>query len=323
MKPKIVHLVVGYGFESYTINAVESVLSHTNDDNIILASTGGPFDRLLQAYSGNPRISLIQLQHRQAGKTGSLYHAYSAGLDIAQSLSACYLNIVQNDMQLLWWDDEILSRYLDIFESVDNCLFVQTGFVRFGSHPDIYDERLLPETTRSGHAFHVDRTNGWSDWGLFDLNRLKKYSITLDGYEHSLSARLRHLGFVTPYPNIPITAPIPWPATIRGSLILGKELEYKGTPFLAPRRADALHLLKTKRHDTLFQEDWIVSNNWWSLEPIWATDPNPEYITIRRQLDSSRRRPLRWVSNDRSSIFPSDDQPAQPSPQSISFMSQL
>lgn len=312
MNRSTIHLVAGYGFEQYTCNAVDSVLENTRDDLVLLTSTGGDTRLLQERYAHNKRIVFTRVGHEDSGKTGSLYKAYAHALNFAKSANARYLNILQNDMQLLWWDSEILERYIDVFDTIENCLFVHTGFTRFGSHPDIYDQRLKTNITNSGHLCYLDRSNGWYDWGLYDIRRLTQENIDINGYEHSLSRHLRERGYICVYSSIPITVPIPWPATLRGGLIMGKELKYRDLPFLVPKRDDALSLLKSQRHDTLFQEDWVTSNGWWSLEPIWATTLSSEYLEIRSRLHPSRRRPIRWVSNNKTMMWPPDEALAFP-----------
>ena len=67
-------------------------------------------------------------------KTGNLYLAYNYALGYCYKRKIKYLNIIQNDMQMLFWDKNLENILHKMFTLKKDAVFFHTGFdLRIGS----------------------------------------------------------------------------------------------------------------------------------------------------------------------------------------------
>ena len=110
---RVLHAIVGHQFPVYFINAVNSVLLMTGNDDIIVVDNASNLPKLtreLQSIADKePRVRLLLRESNDISrnsKVGGLYDAYNEIVSYALQQGYDYLHIMQNDMQMLWWDEQ-------------------------------------------------------------------------------------------------------------------------------------------------------------------------------------------------------------------------
>src|ERR1700744_5767561 len=126
---RVLHAIVGHQFPVYFINAVKSVLLMTGNDDIIVvdnASNLPSLTRELQSIADKEsRVHLVLRETNDISrnaKVGGLYDAYNEVVSYALQRGYDYLHIMQNDMQMLWWDDSIMPRAREISAENPECV---------------------------------------------------------------------------------------------------------------------------------------------------------------------------------------------------------
>ena len=132
MNKKVLHLVAGFGIYEHFVNSINSVLKFDKSSDLLILVTGNPklfgwkssssnlcFDYLYDEFlrvenfiknlKVNNKVIITQIVSDSVGKTGSLYDAYNYALSFAKKNNYNYLNIVQNDMQLLFWNNNLIE----------------------------------------------------------------------------------------------------------------------------------------------------------------------------------------------------------------------
>jgi len=149
MNKKLAHLIVGFPIYSYFVNAINSVLSNDTDSTILIITTGnrkffgwgGRFDYdfkdeiKIKNYSESlkekfPNLIIIykNIKHKDYNKTGALYDAYNLALRISKKLKIDFLNIIQNDFQLMWWNKNFIKIADELFEKNKNVINLSCRF---------------------------------------------------------------------------------------------------------------------------------------------------------------------------------------------------
>ena len=120
----VAHAIVGWNQIEYLTNAIDSVLENRakNDDVFVYITGGDPADNdIIEKKCAVPdRVFLRFVNHdcTMSTKVGSLYEAYNQLMGECHASGYRYLNLMQSDFQLLWWDEEIVSHYLEIFQTI-------------------------------------------------------------------------------------------------------------------------------------------------------------------------------------------------------------
>ena len=161
MNKKILHLVVGFGIYDYFVNSINSVLKYDKFSDLLILITGNPkffgwkssssnscldyqydeiskVENFIKNLKVSNRVTIKRIIIDSAGKTGSLYDAYNYALSFAKKDNYKYLNIIQNDMQLLFWNNNLINLIEELFEKNINTIQINSGFPRKGSHPSFY-----------------------------------------------------------------------------------------------------------------------------------------------------------------------------------------
>jgi len=274
---KVAHGIVGWNYVDYLSNAIDSIICYRiSDEPLFVIITGGKsedFDLIVDKYKHTTKVYISEIHHdsQYASKTGSLYHGYNQLFAQVKNNGFQYLNLIQSDIQLLWWDQEIIAHYIMIFENFKNSIQVYTGFPKRGTNPGVYKTDLRDYKILQGNVV-IHFQVGLSDWGFFDLDRWSARDLSWSGTEESMSADAHKKGIVSPLSRIPCAADIPWPAVIRGGCEIGTPI--KRTEMLLVKGAyeDALIKLKATKTGALWAEDWVKSWGWWALEPTWNTE---------------------------------------------------
>lgn len=315
--PRVLHAIVGHKLPTYFINVIKSVRqSAPNDDLLVVdnASDLPAVDRYLSDMGDqDPRVKVIR-RHRndlsRNGKVGGLYDAYAE--IVAHALESGYdlLHLVQGDMQMLWWDDAIVERALQLYAEFPTCINIVTAAM-------LQDRRLSDDVAVvEGPLLELPRY-GLTDTGLYHLGRWQEYGIRFHDSEQQHAEVYRRQGHRVLCHPWPAVAPVPWPAVIRKGRRKGREVRPPHAQLLRPltveetrrvREADAPVWLEdvsvpwgwtclTPMAETRLEsiEYWVFRyrdfrSRGWSARPRWARAG----IEPGRSLWAVQRRPALW-----------------------------
>jgi hypothetical protein len=277
----VLHVVVGHGLRTYFLNAVRSVRDTAPNDEILVVDNASPDAALrvelgcLAAEDPHMRLLLRDTNDLTNGKVGGLYDAYRDAFALAIEEGFEYVHLLQGDMQVLWWDDTVIARAAELFDSNVRCVNVFTClFTSNRAYSDDLDHSVHHEPTRLRHY-------GLTDTGLYHLGRWKELEMAFAGDESEHARTYLEQGFTVLCHPWPTDAQIPWPAVVRRGVQSGKEI-FPVRPFLLrPLSADAVAELH--KRDWTWLEDVCVPWGWTCLKPMWTTDLGPDYWAARRQ----------------------------------------
>ena len=291
------YAIVGFGLHEYFRNAIDSVIRCNLKAYVFVVSTGGftgsEWENFVNEYSWHEKLRFHSTPHSDLGKCGSLYDGYNLAIKEARLCRVKYLNIIRNDMQLLCWDSEIAILYEELFERNPDACMVLTGFFRKGSHPNAYNsENWLKSHFISkviGSAYYYkSTTTGTCDWGIISLDRFRNFGVSFINSEGESGKFAFEMGLRLITSPIPCVAPLPWPVVIRNGRPKGSMPLRSSDLYLSFKRSDTLEILKNGGDLKVFQED-CVTQFYWSLTPIWATELDIDYFRIRWQMNTGEK----------------------------------
>jgi hypothetical protein len=278
---RVLHVVVGHGLRTYFLNAVRSLRSVAPNDEILVVDNASPDPQLrheLSRLADNDDTMRLLLRDSNSlvnGKVGGLYDAYRDAFEIALREGYDYVHLVQGDMQVLWWDPDVLVRAAEIFQADPLCVNVYTCMLPIDR---AYDESL---TESSVDKLPRIREYGLTDLGIYDLARWRSLGIAFDNDEIEHGQRYLTQGFSVICHPWPTDAQIPWPAVVRNGVQQGREVNLVKPYLLKPLSTSEIDALKARNWTRL--EDVCVPWGWTCLTPMWATDVNIDYLANRRQ----------------------------------------
>ncbi len=226
--------------------------------------------------SRDPHMRLILRESNDLtnGKVGGLYDAYREAFEIALRDQFDYVHLVQGDMQVLWWDDDLLLRAAEIFSSNPDCVNIYTCLFSSDRRFDVGLEEFGPERRRRFVNF------GLTDLGLYDLERWSKSGMHFDNDELEHGKRCREEGFSVICHPWPSDAQIPWPAVVRNGVQRGTEVTLV-KPFLL-KPMTTLEIDAVKARNSTWLEEVCVPWGWTCWSPMWTTHLNADYLANRR-----------------------------------------
>jgi hypothetical protein len=289
----VLHVVVGAGVIPHFRNAIESVITNTDDLVFAVYNSISPADAdRFSNYAANAgfgdRVMFRTLGNQGTSKTGSLYDAYNMAIDFANEGGFEYLNLVQADCQLMWWSDALVKRLDEIFEAArvsdgPRVLCVGTVFPVFGKFVGSnFENNVLLD---SGLGAFLDVSVGMVDVGIFSMSAIRASGFRFVDTEAELQERSLRDGYIVPLLDVPCTAFIPWPASVRNGKVVGTVLESLpvGTAMLC--LVDGVDPGATGRSwsdSPFWMEDWVRPNGWNCLFPYWPTSiENPKWLRRR------------------------------------------
>ncbi|NQV73042.1 hypothetical protein HQ496_07955 [bacterium] len=276
----VLHVVVGAGIIPYFRNAVESIVRNTEDVvfavyNTISTADADRFANFVATPEFGDRVVFTTLGNEGASKTGSLYDAYNLAIDYASERGFDYLNFVQGDCQLMWWNEGLVARLDEIFSAVEEVdgpgvLCVGTVFPVFG--------KFVGSNFSRGIFFDTDLNclaaagAAVADVGIFAMSGIRASRFRFVGTEEELQNTYRREK--VPMLDVPCVAFIPWPATVRNGRVVGKVVEPTslGSPILRLKVGFRPDLIQPS-FDTepFWMEHYIAPNGWDCLFPYWPT----------------------------------------------------
>ena len=276
---RVIHVVVGHGLRTYFLNTVRSVRTSAPGDQILVVDNASPNHQLRKDLAriarGDPKMNLLLRDSNSLvnGKVGGLYDAYRDAFDIALKDGFDYVHLVQGDMQVLWWDDDVLARAAEIFAANPLCVNICTCLL---PNDRAFDGGLDQETGETPRF----RNFGLSDLGLYDLDRWRQLGMHFDNDELEHGARYLSQGFSVICHPWPTDAQIPWPAVVRNGVQQGQEVTLTRPFLLKPITKSGIEQLKAR--NWTWMEDVCIPWGWTCLTPMWTTDVNADYVANRR-----------------------------------------
>lgn len=288
-KPKperrVLHVVVGHGLRTYFLNTVRSVRMAAATDEILVVDNASPDHQLVKdlrrVTDGDPKMRLLLRDSNSLvnAKVGGLYDAYREAFELAVREGFDYVHLVQGDMQVLWWDTDVLTRAAEIFESNSGCVNIYTCLL---SSDRALDGAVEQETGKLPKL----RGYGLSDLGLYDLARWRERNISFDNDELIHSAQYSAEGLSVLCHPWPTDAQIPWPAVVRNGVQQGKEIALSKPFLLKPLTSTGIAQLKSR--DFTWLEQVCIPWGWSCLSPMWTTHLNADYLANRRNAIARR-----------------------------------
>ena len=266
------HVVVGAGFPHLFVNALNSLLQHTDDDVLAIynrVSAKDSLDGLWNAEQDeNKRVRVIERANHGHWKVGGLYSAYNIALDLARG-SYEYLSLMQGDMQVVRWPKDAYESVQLAFENPHNPVFCVSTSLRTFGFSSSTDPSL--DASSGGFGFRLNANRSVSDVGIFRMDIVEAEKFRFDEAEGVLSARMLAKGFQMAELERPWLAFVPWPPTVRGGRLLGVDPAQKfGFPVLI-KNSDSFASTILETTD-IWTESEIVPASCRTLFPFWPTD---------------------------------------------------
>lgn len=268
---RVLHAVVGHKFPVYFINAVNSVLLMTGNDDVIVVDNASNLPKLIHELQSiadkEPRVRLLLRDSNDMSrntKVGGLYDAYNEVVSYALEHGYDYLHIMQNDMQMLWWDKSVMRRAREIYAEYPECVNICTSALsRYSTLADAH-EYVKPQLLLL-HGY------GLTDTGLYDLERWRRLEMRFSDSETAHSKKYLGQGLRVFYHPLPTVAFIPWPAVVRSGRVVGREPRSPQQFLLRPLTASEITRAKASA-EPLSMESLAIPWGWTCLTPYWNTD---------------------------------------------------
>ncbi|MCU1495356.1 MAG: hypothetical protein JWO62_3120 [Acidimicrobiaceae bacterium] len=268
---RVLHVLVGHGLPTYFLNAVRSIRATAPDDHLFIVDNASPDvelrSSLAEIAAEDDQVAVLLRTANDVqrnAKVGSLYTAYQHAFEHATSRGYSFVHLLQGDFQMLWWDDDVVARAVELFESHPRCVNIQT--LLMSKDKMLTDE--LVESTTSGVA--KLRTYGLTDTGLYHLGRWQALGLSFDENEQAHARRYLDDGLEVLCHPWPTDAPIPWPAVIRRGIRQGREVTTRHSYLLEPLTPDQVKQIKDSTAKT-WLEDVCIPWGWLCLTPMWVT----------------------------------------------------
>ncbi len=294
---RVMHVIVGHGLPTYFLNAVSSVRALAPHDPLLVVDNASRDVRLrlrLEEIGRDDPLVTVMLRASndlsRNAKVGGLYDAYRDAFAYAMRAGVEYVHLLQGDMQLLWWDEELVDLAAEMFAGNARCVNISTCLLT--NHRQ-HTDALVHAATGAPSAL---RHYGLTDTGLFDLPRWRELGMTFDDDESLHAHRYLDAGHVVLCHPWPCDAQIPWPAVIRRGEQIGREIVRSEQFLLRPLSPDEVAALK--RRPWTWLEDVCVPWGWTCLTPMWTTDlEGADYLASLRsrvRTDGLRAALPRW-----------------------------
>lgn len=277
----------------YFLNTVRSVRAVTPNDNVLVIDNRSPQAQLRRALrelaDRDEHVELILRDSndvRGNSKTGSLYAAYGDAMEYAIARHYDLLHILQNDMQMMWWDDAMVARSVELFRRYTNCLNIHT--IMLPKDKQLGDELHEPDAS----GIRSLRKYGLTDTGLYHLGRWQEVGLGFSETEQAHAKRYLDAGYRVLCHPWPTDAQIPWPPVIRKGRQIGREVRTTRPFVLKPMSVADVDIIKSRSRLT-WLEDVCIPWDWICLAPMWTTDLDSIDYWVLRYRDARANGVLR------------------------------
>jgi len=270
---RVLHVVVGAGNVNYFSNAIRSIKSHDAGDvfavyNFIDSEDLAAISRAQQALQGLGVTLHIQ-ENIASGRTGSLYSANNIGLDFARR-AYDFVSFLQADMQLMWWDQKIVSSARRILETLPkegrNLVSFYTQLPVAGKRKHVY-EGWAWDTTSGAH-----HTTGHADVCLIPIFDDYNSEFEFCGDEASMIAKQSSREALMIFHPFPFAAPIPFPVTTRDRSKRENDAVSISADMVLKKNPNFLPDFSRATFHPFSMEESVVPNGWSCLTPYWPSD---------------------------------------------------
>ena len=296
----LLHVVVGHGLPGMYLNTLKSFRAILPEAPLLVVDNASPQRSLRQRLEGiasaDPAMELVLRERNETtnAKVGGLYEAYRLAFDRASEVGAHYVHLMQADMQLLWWDDDVMKRAEDLWRRHRSCVNIMTVALS-------RDRWLTADLRTDPSTGDILLTPyGLTDTGLYHLGRFKDFGSSFETTEDEHGRRAREAGLEAAVFAWPTEVQVPWPAVVRHGKQRGREIHTR-KPFLCkPLSTGQVASLKAATRPVTM-EDICVPWGWSCLSPMWNTDlGNVYYLALRRRdfaINGRRDALPRWVTS--------------------------
>jgi hypothetical protein len=299
---RVLHAIVGHKLPVYFANAINSVLSVTTNDDVLVVDNASNLPALTQDLQSTaarePRVRLLLRESNDTtrnSKVGGLYDAYNEVMEHALREGYDYLHIMQHDMQLLWWDETVPQLASEIFAEYAECVNIPT--LALPRHTGLSDsvEHVKPKLL-------LLQNYGLTDTGLYDLAKCRALGIRFGDSEAAHALQYRREGLRVFCHPLPTVAPIPWPAVVRAGKVKGREVQPREKFLLRPLTDAQISQVKEST-ETIWLESICIPWGWTCLTPYWVTDLRTiDYWVFRYRDTRSRGLRAAWPRWERRGL---------------------
>lgn len=268
---RVLHAIVGHKLPVYFINAVNSVRLMAQNDDILVVDNASGLPALIGELESiaqrEPRVSLLLRSTNDISrnsKVGGLYDAYNEVVEYALGRGYDYLHIIQHDMQMVWWDESVITRAEEIFAEYPECVNIATT-------------ALASDLALSGGLGYLKpklvqfAQYGLTDTGLYDLAKWRQRGMRFGDSEQAHGQQYWAEGLRVLCHPLPTVAVVPWPAVVRSGQVVGREIKPRQQFLLRPLTGD--EIVQVKESTTpVWLEQVAVPWGWTCLMPYWTTD---------------------------------------------------
>lgn len=276
---RLIHIVISCNLPGYLENLLNSFKdSGVNDD--ILVVDNGDVSSLVKIKLEDQffKDRLNYFKNNQIGdspKVGALYSAMNQAAEWAINKGYTHINLIQDDMQWIWYDDTEIKKaikYLDSF----NFSMIAIQFQKLILKDVFYKNNFFD----SERMLWVSRNEGIADVGIISLEFLQKTKFKFGITESSGSSKLRSLGYKLAHISAPMLTFLPWPAVRREGLLIGQDLSKGEIGFFDILDKAAQEKIREKglRGNFICADKYCKSTRAKILTPFWYTEPDFEYL---------------------------------------------
>lgn len=271
---KLLNCIISYNRYYYLKNLIDSLEEFFPYGDTIVIDDQSENDNTKQ-YLNQIQKNGTKVFYTDIDKTGllhgGLYHAMDMGVEYASQNGYDYINILQDDLQCMWYDESFAENIEKQFNYSDKVLSICS----------IFQKRVLKYRMSSRMELipkiesYLLKPYAITDIAIVHINRFNKLGIRFSDHnsENDFNKYLYLLGFKTMVPKNPLFAWIPWPATIRYEKNKGIEKQPKKKYYYKPlskKQTSKLH--KRDLSDIPYTENYCNTWGYFSLKPYWFTN---------------------------------------------------
>ena len=286
----LLHVIVGAGIPTYFHNCIDSMLRHSRLPilaiyNALSQEDSDRFHSVKQQVETS-QVSFILNFEKLGSKTGSLYLAYNQALDYAERNGFDFVNLIQSDMQVFFWEDGFVSATAEIFATRPRKTgqFVSNIFTQIPQRGKRFDYfSIWSPDPIPGYL----SCPGESDVGIFKVQDFRKTRGEFTASERANSTLVAKAGGQVVLHPKPFLAPIPFPITVRKGREprMSARFDHRQPPLLEVFGELPDFDLSSENFQPVFMEDIIRPRYGRTLSPYWpSSTEGTHWISIRLRL---------------------------------------
>lgn len=256
-KDQVLNVVFTFNRPAYLRNFVNSHLVHTPDISLLIiddASDDHAQLSYLKSIQKKERIEVLYAEGR-AHRHGGLYTNMNRAIDVAYAKGYCFINLLQDDMQLVRNATNDMIHACNILNNEERALQISMAFRKY------LDVKTEPRTCEVPDVY-LSQTLHAADTGILHIPRAKSLEFRFQSSEREHSARAQSLGLINYVYRDPAVAWVPWPIYYRnrkskhprGGALLARKDHFRAIRTMSEEEVERL---KSRNIDRLpYLEDW-------------------------------------------------------------------